>query len=193
MPYLITPIRQRLHTQTFQHTKTNIHRDLIMNLALCFVILHLSVHAVLAILLMKKLKLSKVIQFVQIHTASSFKPLFISFLSSNFFKWSGNQRQLNSNSRSNTTSNSVSFARGFPLKGMHKNLKTTDREVGFWNLLTTLLVRNTSHAFFLIVWEYSQRDKILKKIKTATTIITTSAETQTLLWTFWRKHLECWG
>lgn len=27
MPYLITPTRQRIHTQTIQHVQMNIHRD----------------------------------------------------------------------------------------------------------------------------------------------------------------------
>lgn len=53
-----------------------------MNLALCSVILYLSVHTTLVILLMKKLKLGKVTQFVQIHTERSFNPLLVPFLPS---------------------------------------------------------------------------------------------------------------
>lgn len=82
-----------------------------MNLAPCSVILHLSVHTMLAMLLRSKLKLGEVTLFVQIHT--NWLLIHFSFHSHHLilFKWSRNQG-LNSDSCCNSTSNYVSFAGG---------------------------------------------------------------------------------
>lgn len=123
----------------------NIHRALIMNLALCSVIFT-SVSSYNACHLANEK--TKAWQGYSI-CPNSYRWGFLihcSFLSCHLilFNWSGNKGQLNSDSCSSTAKNCF-LCQGFPLKGMPMNFKTADRDVRIFNLLTTLL---GSHVLF---------------------------------------------